>query len=424
MLDRVTAPVFQNISPFKLKEVQKLKLDNGRDVFFIDHGEQPIFKLELSIKSGSWYSEKYDLFSLALKSLNESSLKRSSSEITVAIDSLGAFIEFSPGFDNSSISIYGLTKHFHEIMGLLSEIIQSPKLDETEFETVKTKELERIRLNQEKNSYLSSIELRKNIFGAQHPYGNSATLSETESISIADVKTFFNSNFDDFEIFVSGKLPETFEAQLNDRFGASPVRYVPEKEHDINKTSSKDSNIIKANSVQSSINIGKRLFRRNHKDYVKFLVTNELLGGFFGSRLMKNIREEKGLTYGIYSHIYSLNNEGYFSVSTDCKGDFSQQVIDEVLKEIETLQSIPVERNELDTVKNYMLGSFTSSVSTPFALMDRFKAVYFQGLNYDYYGMYFDTVRNLTPDDIQYQSQEHLRLNSLITCSVGPNELY
>jgi predicted Zn-dependent peptidase len=334
---------------------------------------------------------------------------------------LGAFIEFNPGFDNSSISIYGLTKHFQKIAELLSEIIQSPKFDETEFETLKSKEFERIQLNEEKNSYLSSIELRKNIFGANHPYGNSATLSETESTTITDVKGFFNSNFDDFEIFVSGKLPETFETQLNGFFGANSIRHVSKRNHDLNQDSGKGSNIIRPNSVQSSIKIGKPLFRRNHRDYVKFLVTNELLGGFFGSRLMKNIREEKGLTYGIFSHIYSLNNEGYFSVSTDCKGDFAQQVIDEVLKEIETLQSTPVERNELETVKNYMLGSFTSSVATPFALMDRFKAVYYQGLNYDYYDMYFDTIRNLTPDDIQHQSKKYLELNSLITCSVGPN---
>jgi zinc protease len=423
MLDRVTPPVFQNISPVKLKEVQSLKLDNGRNVFFLNHGEQPIFKLELSIKSGSWYSEQYDVFSLALKMLNESTLKRSSSEITIAIDSLGAFIEFSPGFDNSSISIYGLSKHFQEITKLISEIIQSPKFDETEFETLKSKELERIRLNEEKNSYLSSIALRKNIFSTSHPYGKSASLNSLESVTIENVKGFFRSHFDDFEIFVSGKLPQYFEASLNTHFGIDSIRYASNKDHSISQNSDKDTNIIRPNSIQSSIKIGKLLFRRNHKDYVKFLVTNELLGGFFGSRLMKNIREEKGLTYGIYSHIYSLNKEGYFSVSTDCKGDFAQQVIDEIVKEIAMLQSTPVEINELETVKNYMLGSFTSSVATPFALIDRFKAVYFQGLNYNYYDIYFDTIRNLTPDDILHQSQKHLELSTLITCSVGPNSL-
>jgi len=421
VLDRVTPPVFQNISSFKLKEVQSSKLDNGRNVFYLNHGEQSIFKLELSIKSGSWYSKKYELFTLAHKMLSESTLKRSSSEMTIAIDSLGAFIEFSPGFDNSSISIYGLTKHFQEIVLLISEIIQSPKFNDIEFETLQSKELERLRLNEEKNSYLSSVELRKSIFNTEHPYGKSASLSGLESISIDEVKGFFKSNFDDFDIFVSGKLPNSFESQLNNLFGNDTIKRVFNKDQKAYDVLSNDTDIIRPNSVQSSIKIGKLLFKRNHKDYVKFLVTNELLGGFFGSRLMKNIREEKGLTYGIYSHIYSLNNAGYFSVSTDCKGDFAKQVIDEILKEIKLLQSTPVEMNELETVKNYMLGSFTSSVATPFALMDRFKAVYFQDLNYSYYDMYFDTIHNLTPEDIMEQSQKHLVLNSLITCSVGPN---
>lgn len=422
MLDRVTPPTFQNIPPFILKEVQSLTLDNGRNVFFLNHGKQPIFKLELSIKAGSWYADKYDLFSLALKLLSESTVKRSSSQMTIAIDSLGAFIEFNPGFDNSSISIYGLTKHFDKVTQLIAEIVQYPKFNESEFVTLKSKELQRIRLNEEKNNYLSSIALRKNVFGADHPYGKSASLKGTETITLEDVIAFFNSNFDDFEIFLSGKLPQSFENQLNLLFGKDKIKRASTKNHTLSHIGS-SVNINKSNSLQSSINIGKRLFKRTHEDYIKFLVTNELLGGFFGSRLMKNIREEKGLTYGIYSHIYSLNQEGYFSITTDCKGEFAQQVIDEILKEIKTLQDLPVAQTELETVKNYMLGSFTSSVATPFALMDRFKAIHYQGLTYNYYNKYFDTICNLTAEDIQQQSQLHLKLDTLITCAVGPNDL-
>ena len=411
MLNRVTPPLFQEIKPFKIKEALRLSLDNGRNVYYLNHGVQPIFKLEISLKAGSWYAERYELVSLGLKSLNESTNKRSSSQMANAIDSLGAFIEFNTGFDFSSISIYGLTKHFQKITRIIEEILKEPKFDETEFEVLRNKEQQRIELNEEKNSYLSSVELRKCIFSNDHPYGKHPTVNGIKSISITQLRNFFKMNFDDYEIFISGQLPDSFDTQLNESFGLESIKKVSKKKIVAPEAFDKGSNIVKPNSIQTSISIGKLLFKRDHPDYIKFLVTNELLGGFFGSRLMKNIREEKGLTYGIYSHIYSLRNEGYFSISTDIKGEFADQAIDEIFKEIQILQSIPVDFIELETVKNYMLGSFTSSTSTPFALMDRFKAVYFQGLDYDYYEKYFKTLSEIKPEDLLHQSQKHLRIN-------------
>jgi len=421
MLNRVNPPAFQNVKSFNLKEVKRLKLDNNRNVYYLNHGDQPVFKLEFSIKAGSWYSEKYDLFPLVLKMLNESTRKRSSSQMAVAIDTLGAFIEFNPGFDSSSISIYGLTKHFNEISSLISEILKEPKFSESEFDILKSKEIQRLKLNEEKNSYLSSIELRKLIFGIDHPYGKSSTLNGIQLIENDKVKSFFNSNYDDFDIFISGLLPNEFEQQLNKVFGFDSIQHVTERSHPLKQPFDKGSNIIRPKSIQSSIKIGKPLFRRNHPDYIKLLVTNELLGGFFGSRLMKNIREEKGLTYGIYSHLYSLNNEGYFCISTDVKGDFTQRVIEEIFKEIKTLQNSDVTIDELETVKNYMLGSFAASISSPFALMDKFKAIHLQGLDYTYYKNYFESISKITPEDIQLQSQKYFKLDTLIICSVGPS---
>ncbi len=420
MLDRLTPPPSQKIGQFKIPEVQQSHLSNGRELFYIQHGDQTIFKLEFTIRSGSAYSSQYDLVPLTLKMLNESTKQRTGTQMANDFDSLGAFIEFNPGFDNTSISVFGLTKHFSKIIRLTFEILMQPKFDEKEFSELKKKEIQRIRLNEEKNNYLCSVQFRNSIFGKDHPYGRAASINELGNIQVTDVREFYDSNFRSFDILISGVLPKDFQSQLDELFGQASVPKVSTVNLDITPDPTKHLWIDKPHSVQSSLKIGKRLFNRAHPNYIKLLVTNELLGGFFGSRLMKNIREEKGLTYGIHSNLYALNHDGYFCISTDVKGEFTQQAVDEIFKEIESLQTQEVPQNELDTVKNYMLGTFSSTVATPFSLMDRFKAVHYQGLDYSYYRDYFDTLDEISSADLLTQSRQHLDVNSLSTCIVGP----
>ncbi len=420
MLNRSIAPAFQSVGKFSVKEVKKFRLDNGRHVFYLNHGDQEIFKIEASIRSGSLYSQTYELVPLTLKMLNEGTKSKNSTEMAEEIDSLGSFIEFNPGFDNCAVSIYGLTKHFHEASDLLREFLFEPRFDESDFSELKKRETQRLKLNQEKTSYLSSVKFRASIFGPSHPYGRSVTPDDLDKVDLSEVKEFYNSSFGDFDILVSGVLPKDFRDTLNTFFGKddfikSNIQAIDHLPPGPVKVTSK-----KEGSVQSSIRIGKRLFNRTHPDYLKFMIMNELLGGFFGSRLMKNIREEKGLSYGIYSQVYALSHSGYFSISTDVKASLTELAIGEILKEIELLQNEEVSFEELNVVKNYMLGSFSSSLGTPFALMDRFKAIHYQGLDYDYYVQYFDTINSISPRDLLNQSQRHLRLDSLNICTVGP----
>ena len=421
MLDRTTQPLFKEIGSFDIKQAENAQLENGRNVFLLNHGTQPIFKLELVIKAGNWFANRPEWVPLTLKMLNEGTLKRSGIEMANEIDSLGAFIEFTPGFDFSSINIYSLSKHFESIVLLLSEVIKEPRFDEGDFTPLKKKEVQRLKLNQEKTSYLASIALRKSIFGSEHPYGRSLEINRLEELNLPDIKSYYHSNFDDFDILVSGLISEGWVEILNRHFGQKPIAKAKD-ELDIWPNSSSGITTEKKDSVQSSIQIGKRLFNRSHSDYIPFLVMNKLLGGFFGSRLMKNIREDKGLTYGIYSHLYALNNEGYFSIATDVKGELTQKAIDEILKEVRLLQTELAPEDELETVKNYMLGTFSTSVSTPFALMDRFKAVYYQNLDYGYYQDYFNTVKSIEAVDLLEQCEKHLAIDSLITCVVGPKQ--
>jgi zinc protease len=175
----------------------------------------------------------------------------------------------------------------------------------------------------------------------------------------------------------------------------------------------------KPDSIQSSIRVGRRLFTRSHPDFFKMLVTNEILGGYFGSRLMKNIREEKGFTYGISSNMPSFRREGYFLIGTDVNKENTQQTLDEIRKEIRLLQTEPVSPDELETVKNFMAGEFVGSLNTPFEIADRYKVILLDELPADFLTTYIQRMRAVTSADIMETAVKYLSPNDLREVIVG-----
>ena len=166
--------------------------------------------------------------------------------------------------------------------------------------------------------------------------------------------------------------------------------------------------IEKEGAIQSSIRMGKHLMTRKHPDYFPMLLLNEILGGYFGSRLMKNIREEKGLTYGISSNLALFTQAGYFVIGTDVKREFTQQTIDEIQKEIKILQTELVSENELETVKNYMVGSFAGSLNTPFDIADRYKVIFSENLPLDFYKNYIPNIQQISAIQLLETANKYL----------------
>ena len=158
---------------------------------------------------------------------------------------------------------------------------------------------------------------------------------------------------------------------------------------------------------------------RKHPDYFPMLLLNEILGGYFGSRLMKNIREEKGLTYGISSNLALFSQAGYFVIGTDVKREFTQQTIDEIHKEIKILQTELVDESELETVKNYMVGSFAGSLNTPFDIADRYKVIFSEKLPLDFYQNYIPNIQQISAIQLLEIANKYLGLETLTEIVVG-----
>ncbi|PAC33682.1 pitrilysin family protein [Flectobacillus sp. BAB-3569] len=423
ILDRSITPAFQTIQEVFIPPVKNVTLSNGLPLHIINVGEQPIIKLELIFNAGNWFDDNKGISFFTAKMLNEGTSAHNSASINQFFDQYGAFTEFTHSVDRASFVLYGLSKHLGQLLPMVQEILQDSIFPQKELDTIKKIQQQTIQVNQEKTSFVANQKIRNSIFGETHPYGTNLTQEVIESITRENLVKYYQSHWQNqpFRIFLSGKITEQEIEVVNNILGSIPVGggHTTSYEHTDGGLDATSFLIEKENALQSSIRLGKQLFTRSHPDYFNMLIVNEVLGGYFGSRLMKNIREEKGLTYGIGSNVVPFSKNGYFIVGTDVKKEFTQLTIDEIIKEIQVLRTELVSEEELSTVRNYMSGAFAGSLNTPFEIADRYKVIMSEQLPLDFYQQYFQHIQQITSEDILEAAQKHLDPASLIEVAVG-----
>jgi predicted Zn-dependent peptidase len=423
LLDRTIAPDFKIVQTVNLPEPKTHTLDNGVALHVINIGEQPVVRLECIFEAGNWYESDVASSYFAIKMLAEGVDGMTSQEISEAFDQLGAFTEMTHTSDRIGIVVYCLSRFLPEVLPLVEKLIRNATFPEKEFQELKNITLQHLKVNKEKNAYLATTEFRARLFGTDHPYGQSQSEKGIEALEIDAVLKHYEKFVRNgkFTVVLAGQVTEADVAQVNAGLGQNAVDANPEKVS-FNATASYQGDEVlveRPESVQSSIRMGRVLFNRHHSDYFKLLVTNEILGGYFGSRLMKNIREEKGLTYGISSHLVTLRNEGYLMIGTDVKKEFTQQTIDEIKKEIYRLQTELVGEEELQTVKSFMAGEFAGSLNTAFEVADRRKVLLLDDLPANFFNHYIDRIRATTAEDVMEMAGKYLRPDDMVTVIAG-----
>jgi len=423
MLDRTLSPEVKTLTSFPLLKAQTIKLSNGLPLHYIKSGSQEVVKIEIVYNAGNYYEPLSGLAFLTTKMLNEGTKSLSARALAEKIAYYGASLELYPGNDKVSIALISLNKHLPYLLPVLNEMLKDSIFPEENFDNLKAIQSRQLLINLEKTSYQAAGLFKKNIFGENHPYGyfldteTIAKLTHSESLAYYNGKIKENS----FEIVASGMVNEAVIKDIERIFGSEKTKFPTSITIKKEARGSGKNKIVwpKEGSSQCSIRIGRKLFTRNHPDYIKFLVLSEVLGGYFGSRLMKNIREEKGLTYGIYAQSVSMINEGFFVIGTDVKKELVGLALEEIYKEIDKLKQELIGDDELETVKNYMLGSYLGSLNTPFQLAEKFKTVHYAGLNYDFYTKYTDSVKKISAAELQQLAEKYFDSTSLIEVVAG-----
>ncbi|WP_304238290.1 pitrilysin family protein [Jiulongibacter sediminis] len=421
MPDRTLAPAFKPIKSIQLPAIKKIDLPNGVPLYLADFAQQDVLKLEIYFEAGHAYAAKTGLKSVFSKMLLEGTSQKSGSEIIEEFSQYGGFPEISQQVTKLNFTIYGLSKFIGQYMSLTKEILQNATFPEEQLTTQKKISAQGLQLNLEKTAYLAKRKMVQELFGANHPYGRSHEAEDIEAVNREDLCEFYQNRIKgkSFKIFASGKITDEEIKIISDTLGSLPVEETNEITVSFDQATPGKYLIPKPENMQSTLRIARYTAGRKDPDFFKMMVTNTTFGGFFGSRLMKNIREDKGYTYGISSSISPVKDKAYMTIGSDVVKQNTLDTLAEIEKEMKIMQDELISSDELELVKNYLAGSFAGSVTTAFEVMTRHKNIILNDLSADYYDTLIDKISEVEPFDIQQMAQKYFNPSEMIEVIVG-----
>ncbi len=421
MPDRTQAPVYNKPEIFALPLVSESYLTNGVPYFGMTSGNQAAVKLELVFKGGHLNEPANGLSFFTAKMLTAGTRNKTAAQIEETIASYGAFIEIGSGYDQVAVTVYCLDKFLKEVSELLAELIQEAIFPEEELQNLKNIQLQNIRVNMEKTSYLASVNLRSRFFENNHPYSRVITEDVIKAIDRKDLLSFYPDLFrlSNCSIFVAGGRIDCYSV-VNKIFGnisVEPLSYADKLQNVSYGTGFVHTE--KEGVLQSTIRLAIPAVSLSNPDYPAYALLNEIFGGYFGSRLMKNIREDKGYSYGIHSSLVNHLEAAYMVCGTDVNKEVRENTINEIYAEMDRLCRELVSVSELETVKNYMLGAYLNSVNTSFAVLEKFKTLYYHKLPSTFYEDFYTSVNEITSEKLLDLSSRFFDRAKILLVSVG-----
>ncbi|MDR0754685.1 MAG: insulinase family protein [Prevotellaceae bacterium] len=423
-LNRSVAPEIKLPDGILLPAVNDIRLQNGLSLSVINTGTADILRFSIVFDAGTRYQPQFLVAASTLRMLAEGTEKYKSEEIAEQIDFYGASVDFDIDRDWSCVTFYSLVRHFEKIMEIAEQIIKYPVFPEKELNIYKQNQKQQMIIERTKVSTLAREAFVSALFGKNHCYGSFAQPDDYDRLNSSMLSEFHEKYYSSSNAFivVSGKISEKEIQIISDTFGkktwGNPQKAEPERQK-IVTSPEKTVYISKPDSVQSAIRIGKVLFNKNHRDYCGMFFLNTVLGGYFGSRLMKNIREEKGYTYGIYSNIVCMRDSGYLTISAEVGNEYVKSTLEEIKNEILRLQQQKITKDELSLVKNYIIGDILRSMDGAWKIADIYIDVRQINSNLKHMEQIFDEALKISPDRILDLANRYLDTATLTTIIAG-----
>ncbi|MEP7279012.1 MAG: pitrilysin family protein [Bacteroidota bacterium] len=414
MINRTTAPPIKDAIHFnlQLKPYNKFTLDNGITVYAIDAGAEEVLQAEWVFAAGNWYEEQNMIAAATSYLLKNGTSHKTAFEINEHFEYYGAYLNRSSHHETAGLSLHCLNKHMTRLLPVVASLITDAVFPETELQLYRQNNKQRLSVNLKKSEFVAGRLIDEYVYGIDHPYGKYSTAEGYDALRRPKLQAFYDQYYRQgpFTIFIAGKLPKNLEKDLNIHFGQLVIgKMAAEKKHVVVPAVEKKYRVINdEEGVQGSIRMARPFPNRHHPDFVKATVLNNLFGGFFGSRLMSNIREDKGYTYGIHSYLQNQQHESAWMVSTEAGRTVSEETIQEVYKEMNLLRNEPVKEEELLLVKNYMLGSLLGDLDGPFHLIAKWKNSILNGLPETYFSDSVDAIKSVTAKELQELAVKYL----------------
>ena len=416
MLDRKIFPTIEEAVHFdlQLKNCDRFTLDNKVPVYAMNAGAQDVVMVEWVFDAGNWYDKQPMVAATTNFLIKNGTTSKSAYQINDFFEFHGAYLNRSCYNETASITLHCLSKHLETLLPVVREIIETSIFPAEELAIYIQNQKQRLSVNLQKCDFIANRLIDEYLFGINHPYGTYSNAEDYDALNTDLLKAFYKQYYlnGSCKIFVAGKMPIGYESMLNKAFGTLPLHADAPVvvEHPVVTASQKKVEIINdENGVQGAIRMARPFPNRHHPDFQKAHVLNTLFGGFFGSRLMSNIREDKGYTYGIHSYFQNHVHASAWMISTEAGRDVCAATIAEVLKEMELLRNELVDMEELNLVRNYMIGSLLGDLDGPFQLIGRWKNYVLNGLDENYFYKSIETIKSVTPQELQILANTYLQ---------------
>lgn len=419
-MNRVKAPNYIQPNKLEIQFPKEITFANGVKFFWIEDVKDNSVKLDIEWCAGSKYQSKKLVANFTNKLLLSGNSEKSGADIAEEMDYYGGFLQYEMDRDHAGISLYGLAENMSSIFSVFANAFMSCGFPEKNFEKERTVGLNRFQIESKKVKSVCRRKFNKAVFGKNSDYGQLAEEEDFEAINREDLITFHKDYYLGTKptIFLVGKGDKVFMDKLQswaESLGGDFPKFNPKPL--LQQKGRLDVSVD--NAIQSAIRFGRLMFDKNDPDYFKFQLLNTVLGGYFGSRLMSNIREDKGYTYGIGSGMSTMQDAAYFFISTEVAVEVREDTISEVHKELARLRDELIPEDELIKVKNYMLGDFLRHADGSIAMMETFKNIYFNKLKTTYYTDFIQTINQCTAEELREVARNYLKEEDLVIVTAG-----
>jgi predicted Zn-dependent peptidase len=413
-LDRKAPPRIKDAIEFDLhlKPYEKAVLDNGVEVYAINAGTEDVLQIEWVFYAGNSFEHKNLVAASTNFLLKNGTTQKNAFQINEHFEYYGAYMNRNCYNETATLSIHTLSKHLPHLLPVVKELVTDSVFPQEELETYRQNMKQRLRVNMKKSDFVAGRLIDTYLYGEEHPYGRYSRYEDFDALEQEELKKFFSEYYQQgrLVIFVAGKLPQNIFELLNQNFGDLKIKAVDVPEPAIIPATEKKYRVVNdPQGVQGAIRLASPFPNRHHPDFMKVQVLNNLFGGFFGSRLMSNIREDKGYTYGIYSYLQNHLQQSAWVISTEAGRDVSEATVTEVYKEMERLRNEPVDDEELLLVRNYMMGSILGDLDGPFHIINRWKNIILNGLTGQYFYDQINTIKSASAEELQELANKYLQ---------------
>ena len=415
MLNRTNPPHIKDAIEFELelKPYEKFVLDNGIEVYAIDAGAQDVLQMEMVFYAGNSFEKSNAVAATTSYMLKNGTSSKSAFELNEHFEYYGAYCNRTCQNETASISLHTLSKHLPVLLPVIKEMITDSIFPEEELSIYIQNSKQKLSVSLKKCDFVANRLIDAYLFGENHPYGKYIASADYDALTTAQLKEHFQQYYLNGHciIFVAGKLPVDLFKVVNEQFGHLTIK--PGKQQITN-------NILPAvtkkyrltndpKGLQGAIRIARDFPNRHHPDFMKMMVLNTVFGGFFGSRLMSNIREEKGYTYGIHSYVQNHFQDTALLISTEAGKDVTEATVEEIYKEMEILREELIDEEELLLVRNYLIGNILGDLDGPFHIIGRWKNIILNNLKEEYFVDSIKMIKTISAEELKTLANKYLQ---------------